>query len=685
MAFDRTDNREPAQEEDDSSFRLADVVEIARERRGLILRITFAVVAVTTVVLFLMPTLYSSTAVVMLDQRRNNVADQSSVLSALPTDPASVQNQIQILTSRDIAERVIASLKLYNDPEFASKPGLLSMLMGEPDAATQLDTIIDNFMSHLWVESEGLSTSIAITFTSKDAHKAARIANAIAQAYIDDQIDTKSQAGRVATQWLEDRISQLARQVQAADAEAERYRAENNLNATTNGGTIVDQQLGAINTQLVQARTLLAEKQALYARVQALVRTGHGADVAQVVASPLIVQLRTQEADLISQQAQLATKYGPKHPKMLAIESQQRDLEAKLAVEISRIAGSMANDVAVAQAQVQSLESSLRSTEGQSTDQNMAMVKLRALQASATSTRTQYEAFVSRLRQAQDQGAIQTADARVISPAPVPAKPSSPKRALIIGASIPAGLLLGLLIALVLARFSSKEAVRVVQKVVDYFRGRPVIAEIPDARDMRAATAVLDAPWSPFTSGVNALLQRLSQSSGQPRVLAVTSAQSGEGATNIAVALARAASRAGRKVALIDGNLQWAEAARVIGLPPSQVGLADVLEGRLALSRSFQRDPKSYALVLSGSPRGIDAGALFSSPPMADLIRHLKQSCDLVIIDAPAVFAAPEARAIAPLCDATLMVVAEPRAVVGEAIGELTAARAAPIGIVLAR
>ena len=686
MAFDRFDNRSavPSPDDDggDSSFRLADVVSVARERSGLILRIAVAVVALTAGVLFIMPTLYFSTAVVMLEQRRNNVADQSSVLSALPTDPTSVQNQIQILMSRDIAERVIAKLSLYNDPEFNAGPGFLGALFGAPDAATQLDTIIDNFLSHLWVESEGLSTTIDIAFSSKDPHKAARIANAVADAYIEDQLDTKSDIGRRTTQWLQDRIQQLSRQVQAADAAAEQYRAEHNLNATANGGSLVDQQLAAINNQLVQARADLAEKRSIYARVQQLVQSGHGADVSQVVASPLIVQLRTQEAELISQQAQLTTKYGPRHPKMIAIESQKRDLEAKVAQEVSRIAGSISNDVAVARSQVQSLQSSLQQSEGEATDQNMAMVKLKSLQDNATSTRTMYEAFVSRFRQAQDQSAIQMPDARVISPAPIPARPSSPKRALIIAASIPAGLLLGLLIALMMERFGGVTVP--VQRVVDFFRGRPVIGEISDVRDMRAANAVIDAPWSPFAASVNALLQRLSALPARPRVVAVTSAQSGEGATNVAVALARAASRAGMKVAVIDGHLQWAEASRVMGLPPANVGLADVLDGRMALSRSFQRDPRSYALVLSGSQRPVDAGALFSSPPMAELVQHLKRTCDLVIIDAPAVFAGNEARVIASLCDATLMVVAEARPTVADAIGALTAARAAPIGIVLA-
>src|SRR5581483_9651557 len=177
MAFDRTFDSGAAasvpQADMNARFGLADFIGVVRARKNLILRIAALAVGLTALVTFLMPTLYGSAAVVMLEQRRNNFADHSSVLSALPTDPASVQNQIQILTSRDIAERVIANLKLYGDPEFAGGPGLMSAVFGEPDAATQLDAIIDNFLSHLWVTSEGLSTTISITFFSKDPHQAA--------------------------------------------------------------------------------------------------------------------------------------------------------------------------------------------------------------------------------------------------------------------------------------------------------------------------------------------------------------------------------------------------------------------------------------------------------------------------------------------------------------------------------
>ena len=164
-------------------------------------------------ILLLLPTLYSASAVVMLDQRKNNVADVSSVLTELPTDASSVQNQIQILTSRDLASRVVDKLGLENDPEF-NRAGMLS---SDADAAATHQRVVSALLQHLSVEGEGLSSAITVSFSARSPDKAARIANTIADTYVESQIDTKLTATHEATGWLEGRVRDLSQQVQAAD------------------------------------------------------------------------------------------------------------------------------------------------------------------------------------------------------------------------------------------------------------------------------------------------------------------------------------------------------------------------------------------------------------------------------------------------------------------------------------
>lgn len=638
-------------------FGFSEMLRIAEARRTLVLRAAAAAMVLAVLALLLIPTRYSASAVVMLEPRKNNVTDASAVLSQTPTDPASLQNQIQILTSRDLAGKVVDRLGLESDPEFRASGGLLS----GADPKRARDRTIDNFLERLSVDTVGLSTSLAIRFASRDAEKAARIANGVADTYVADQVDAKHDATERATQWLIDRIQRLAVQVQASAEAVQRYKAEHNLNDTAEGGSLIGQQMGAISTQLVTARADLAQKQATYARVSQLVKSGHAADVSQAVASPLIVQLRAQESDLIQQEAELAARYGPKHPKMAEVESQRKNLDAKIAQEVRRVVETASNDVAVAGAQVASLEASLKGTERNAAEDNLARVKLKSLEANAVSTQSMYEAFVARLRATQDSAADQMPDARVISRAAVPDAPNGPRRLFVIAAAVPASLLLGLLAALIAERMEAGGT---------SFPALPVMARIPVSQG-RLADAVVERPSSSAARAVNGLAHALLPPNVTGRAILVAPVAPGDVQTDLAVAIARAAAQNGRRVVLIDGNFRHPRVAHAIGVT-NQKGLVAALTGRLRLSQCFFRDTRSAAIMLACSQGLPNPSQILASPAMAQLVAHLRGACDLVVIDAAPVLAANDAAQLARLSDVALLVSNRtPRETLAQAMQEL--------------
>jgi uncharacterized protein involved in exopolysaccharide biosynthesis/Mrp family chromosome partitioning ATPase len=666
----RSSGRIPAPD----AFGFPELLTLSRARWRLIRNIALGVVAVTMLVLSVLPSTYTATAVVMLDPRKNNVAELSSVLSEQPTDPASVQNQIQILTSRDLAGEIIQRLDLADDPEFnganSVSPLNTSWLFGAPSAEGQYSTIIDGFLRHLTVDSIGLSTAMSVKFASRDPAKAARITNAIVSAYIQSQMEVNAEAGHRTTAWLAQRIRQLAQQAEVAEANVQRYKAENAINDTGDGaGSVVEQQLSAINTQLVGARADLAAKQANYDRISTLLNSGNAADVSEVVSSPLIVQLRTQQSDAIRDEAEITSRYGPRHPKRLAAESQLHNLQGKIDQEVNRIAGSVANDLAVVRAQVSSLEGSLRQAEARDNDQNLARVQLKALESDAASTRTMYESFVTRLRETQGQDVIQISDARVISHASVPTTPSAPNRLLIFGASIPVGFLLGLLCVLMLDRVEpSSPAVQVARRQP----ALPVLVEVPQAALPRAADLVCDAPSSPFALCMKSLASQLING---PRVLAITSFDPRDGQSNIAVGLSRALGQAGLRVVLVDAHPP--QAAWAMCVAPPVIGAGDVLRGAAPLARALANDPLSGAMLISAAP-----GEPWASSRMSLMIDHLRRGVDFVIIDAPPLWT-PEMARVAPFAQGTLVVARKSSSRLPEMIEALSQSAPASTGFVL--
>jgi len=684
-----------------AGFDLEEFIGLLKRRRRLIFQVAAGVVLLALLYAFSQPTVYSASAVVMLDSRKNTVADASAVLTQLQPDPATMQNQIQILESRALAQKVIAQLGLADDPEFNGTlpaPGIAGLVDprnwdGEV-AAADPDKLADNFLKHVWADSNGLSTAITVSATSRDPRKAARIANALVKAYLDDQVGGRHAATSQTTDWLQGRANDLAAQLQAQNEEIQRFKASNGLADAGPGGSLVDQQLAGINNQIVQARSDLDQKVA----EQQSMAGGDPANASRVTSQPLIAQLRAQEAQLTQQEADLNSKYGPLHPKLLEVMAARRDLDLRIAQEIGRVASSANGDVATARSHLQSLEGSLRQAEQLAVTQNMARTQLTTMESNATSTRTAYETFITRLRQAQDQDATLTPESRVLSSAAVPQSPAAPKRKLIVGASLPLGLMLGALAALLQEKYgwllraknrrrNGKTKGRTARrlKTVEAWDGPPILGELVNTSSLAAADYVTDWPASRFARASAALVRQLEGRQGEGAVVALTAPEPGNSKSVVAVSIARAAAKMGKKAIIVDCDPSHRAAAALHAVP--RAGLYEVLTGAVPLNAALVRDPRSGVFLLSLGQRPAHAAAMLASPQMHRLLEILRDSCDLVILDCGLALNGPETVLIARQADATLLVSRRDRLrgpSLIHATEALEKANAAPVGLVLA-
>jgi uncharacterized protein involved in exopolysaccharide biosynthesis/Mrp family chromosome partitioning ATPase len=691
-------------------FGLAELIALLERRKILILKITGATVLAALLFAFSLPTLWTSAAVVMLEPRRNALADPTQPQQTSQIDAATLQNQLQILQSRELAERVITRLELDKDPEFNGTlpaPGLAALLDpriwsgGAPLSGQRLrDQVVENFLANVSAEANGLSTSITVSARSRDPEKAARIANAVVSAYTQDQLVSKLTSSSQTAQWLDSRANSLAREMRLQNEEVQRFKARNHITDTAPGSSLNDQQLVAINAQLVAARSDLEQKLGM----QRALAGRDPANSSQAVASPLIQTLRAQQSTLTQQEADLNLRYGPLHPKIAEIQVQRRDIDQRIAQETARITGSINGEVDAARNHLAALQGELARAQGVAVTQGMARSELASLEANANSTRQAFEAFIGKLRNAQDQDASLAAESRVLSPATVPQSPTSPKRKLILGASVPLGLMLGVLAALLLEKFgyllrpkarrrngaaAGRSARRVAPHVggidMDQWDGPPILGEINNARSLEAADYVLDWPQSRFAHASVALMRQLESRGGEGAVLALTSPEPGDYKSVVAVSLARAAARMGKKAVIIDCDPSHRSAMALHSQP--QAGLYEVLTGAVSLNDALVKDPRSQAFLLTLKERPAQAAAMYASPQMTRLIDILRDSCDFVILDCSPALTAPDAALIARQADATLLVSRREKLKarsVSHATRMLQDAQAAPVGLVLA-
>src|SRR5665213_3541842 len=190
--------------------------------------------------LFTTPSSYKATATMVIDSRKVQLFQQQSVLGDIAVDAGTVLTQIEILKSENVSLSVIKSLHLTDDPEFVGRrSGLdgaiaasVSKLFGTSETASDSQLkrrALDVFTANRTVDRVGLTYVMDINFESYEPVKAARIANAIVDAYILDQLEAKYQATRRASVWLQTRIKELRTQASSAQRSVVNFRQDHNM------------------------------------------------------------------------------------------------------------------------------------------------------------------------------------------------------------------------------------------------------------------------------------------------------------------------------------------------------------------------------------------------------------------------------------------------------------------------
>lgn len=609
---------------------------------------------------------YTASASVLIDPRKQAVLKLDQVVSQLPTDSSVVDTEARILNSRALAERVVKRLRLDQDPEFRSGgsgkfQAIQASLAGGRPAGGPTDNTIDAVQSRMWANRVGLTYVIDVGFTSPDPKKAARIANAFAEEYINQQLRVKAGANDKASGWLKAKLDEMRRQAEAADAEVQLYKINNGL-MSSEGYTLAEQEISVLNQQIAEAQADQAEKEGRLAATKAqLRRGGGGADSTAALGSDVISQLRAQRAEVSRRKAELETRYGPRHPDVQKINQEVADYDAQIDAEIKRVLSNLEAEVQVARQRTASLLNSRGASRGSLAASNRAQVGLMELERKALASRAIYEAFLNRSKETAAQAGGQQADARVVSYAQTPTRPSSPNTRL--------NLALGLAFALAagMASVVTAEALDSGLRTAKDVRARlglPLLGSIPtlgtvasaaDRGSLKPEDYLLKRPRSSFAEAFRNLKTSLLSCRGEDpvQVIAVTSALPEEGKTLTTFCLGRLAAAAGQKVVIVDCDLRHRSLTQKLegGV---RKGLFELLAGKAALDEVLKLDKASGAQILPIAEGAWGDPEIFRSPAMQRLLADLRHRFDLVLLDTPPILAVSDTRVLATRADAVL-------------------------------
>lgn len=558
------------------------------------------------------------------------------------------RNEVEVLHSTTFVKQIIEKLSLMNDPEFNRRLDhksnqnklrefkTLSVYGSELEKLPsemvdrQMADIILNVQRHLHVRQVPHTYAIEINFSSFDPVKAALIANSFADFYASSNSDDIE-------------LSELQQKFQISEKNFQNYMSQNGIENNV-------EQIAELKAQLTAAQYKHDELKTKFDHFKdALKNPEKTENIASSLESGLITKLRIQQSDLANDFSQLASRYGPKHPKIIKIKAAIEDIKRSIRHETRVVLENMEDDVAFASKRVTVLRQGLADIE-QGGNHGSDPEKFKNFKKSYDDAKFNLQSY---LQNHPDQ-ASHASTARVVSYAVVPQFPSYPNKAFVIVVCTILSFLSACLIVLFKERF--KKTYRSATHL-EATLGFPCYALIPSVKKTNLKDLGLHTiakPSSTVSESVRTLrlVLNLRRPKDQPRpkVITITSSLPGEGKTTLSLWMARLAAKSGEKVVVIDCDLRRSRLHTVIG-KTNEVSLVEYLTGQKDPDKVIQKDEESGAHVIYGRPVPNTALDLLNSDKMRKLVESLRQVYDLVILDAPACLAVSDARVLAGISD----------------------------------
>jgi succinoglycan biosynthesis transport protein ExoP len=647
---------------------------------------------------------YTANTQVLLEPQKEKAAGAETVLSDANLDYATVENQLAIIRSTVFLRRVVEKERLVSDPEFGSptpegpqqsqnpqeSPSpqesqglpilakLRAFFSGGPkettpiqpapsDGAIPADTMasINGLMGATSVVRMGQGYILSISVTSVDPARAARLANAVANAYVVEKLDARFEATKRASAWLSDRLVDLRKQLRESEIAVAQFRSENGLLQSGSNITLGQQQLSELNARLVTAKSELAEKKARVDLLRSIEEKGGNVQsLPDLPNAGAIAALRAQEAAISQKEADLVARYNDRHPLVVNIRAERRDVQRGIVAETQRLAASTKNEYELAKARAEAVERTFREATGQTGVDDRTAITLRELERTAAVNKSLFEDFLQRAKITQEQSTFEAREARVITPALPPGGPSYPRKTRVIGLALFIGLALG--IGGAVAKEKLNAGFTTPYQVEDMLQ-LPILASVPsmgksdltvDGKVIQLPTYANVMPLSRYGESLRALRSgiRMTDVDDPPKVIQLTSTLPGEGKTTIALSLAASAAISGLRVLLIDADLRHPSASRFLGVTKT-VGLVDLMLENVKLQDviNYREDVRYW--VLSAGSKSQNPSDLLGSARMKSLIAGAKASFDLVVIDTPPVGPVIDPIIVSQLADKVVYVV----------------------------
>ncbi|MCU7556117.1 polysaccharide biosynthesis tyrosine autokinase [Alteromonas sp. ASW11-19] len=682
--------REPIQSAllDDETIDFAHYWQVFKRYAGRIIVLAVLCTILMAIITNRMTPQYRAKASLLIESQPAKVTSIEEVYNADTSRKDYMQTQYQIITSRHIARRVVEELELAHNPVFmppapqedpllakakswvkqqlaAYMPVEQDEQAASPDAETQeerrLRAATNRLMNALQIALVSNTQVMEITATSTSPELAAAIANTVGEVYVENYLQAKVDMTTKATSFLSESMEGLRAKLAAAERELAQFYEKNQLVNLDNGViSLAAEELEELSDQLRSAQKTLDQNRIIYQQTQT-----SGADYSALARLPEVLNhstiqsVRQQEAAALSRVSELSKVYGPKHPKMIAANSELNSARDTLQTQIRDLISSIATQYRASQDKVADLQDKVSEAKAEYRKLSNLENRRRALQREVDINQQLYSSMFTRLKETSELGGFKSANARLLDAAVVPGNPAKPNKSLLVAAAFIVSFGFGVVLAFVLEAMNS--GVRSVDDVEKKL-GQRMLGLIPTMPRKRRQSIPLRAYFAntshQFSEAVRTLRTSLSLMNidKPPQAILVTSSVPKEGKTTVSINLAFALGQLDSTI-LIDADLRRPSVGKHFGVPNYQPGLSNLIMHTHTLDECLVHDEKSGLDLISAGTIPSNPQELLAGDGFQALVATLKQRYRHVVVDTAPTQAVSDAMVVSKSCDSVIYVV----------------------------
>jgi capsular exopolysaccharide synthesis family protein len=705
--------------EDGLHWRVHEYWVAARKHIWLIIGITVLITTLAAVYSARQPDIFEATAKVQVNTENTNPAlgafkSNNLILNSSYTDPVYFNTQLQILTSAGLLARVVRTLDLEHNQDFLRPQAVQNRSTweslkrmagfgvkkddGKPAApdqvplstelapATSRDDLVEvnrlypfvgGLQGGLSVKQQPDTRIINVSFRHPDPKVAAKIANAVSQTFVLQNIERKTETGETAGEFLQNRIAKLQLEIQEGEEKLNNYARNHDIISLKPEQNTVVERLAGLGRELLEAESERINAETAY-------RAGSTTGATEAVVDDTAKNLDAAEAELAElrqKRAQLLIEYTEKYPEVKAIDAQiaakQKFLDDTRSRKTKNTVTNLKTRYEAAKAKEDSLRAAFEKQRGEATAQNEAAVNYNIMQQQIETNKSLLDGLLQQSKQNDVIMAGTPNNINIVDWAPIPGGPIGPKRF----QTVMLAFLISLVLGVALARYLEylDDSIHTADDVEKLLR-LPALAVIPAIAGMNKQRRILPGNLSlqkrngatpellTDKSGRSPLAEAyrqlrtsvlLSSAGGAPQTILVTSSQPSEGKTTTVVNTAITLAQTGAVVLVIDADMRRPRVHSILGVENTR-GLSSILASRSnekEMLEVFEYHKPSGLYVLPAGPIPPNPAELLGSDQMRELIARLRLSFTHIVIDSPPIASFTDSVLLSTLVDGVLLVV----------------------------